>query len=105
MPFPQLLIRWIVMVVLAIVSGLWQGKTLSANLLGIALLSATAVTSIAALYPLTELPGLFGIAIAWLRHFLSFTIIIAVLTKYSVRRSCIMGVCFASILLLLNLLW
>ncbi len=105
MSFSDLLIRWIAMAFLTTASGLWQGKTFGTNLLGIAILSATAMTGIAALHPLTELPGLWGIWVTWLRHLLIFVIIAAVLIGGSLRLSIIMSLITATVLTLARLIW
>ncbi|MCK9526051.1 MAG: hypothetical protein M0R49_08995 [Limnochordia bacterium] len=101
----QLLIRWTAMVVLVIASGLWQGKVLGTNLLCIAVLTATAMTGIVILYPLTDLPGLWGIGMTWLRHLLIFVIIAAVLLGSPLHTSIIMSIAYATLLTLYQMLW
>ncbi len=62
----QLLICWIVMAGLATITGLLRGKVFSRALFAIALLSATAITAIAATESLAELPGLLGVGLGWI---------------------------------------
>lgn len=97
MTFSQLLIRWLVMAALTIISGLLQGKEFSANLLLVAGLAASAIAGLAALHPLTQLPGVLGFGVSWLRHVLIFSLLAAVFTQYSPRKSLIMGLCFATL--------
>lgn len=87
----QLLIRWFAIALLTIVSGLWQGKTIGPNLLLIAVLSATAMTGLAALHPLTKRPGWSGFGLAWLHHFLVFILIATILIGSPLRISIIMS--------------
>lgn len=94
----QLLIRWIAVAAFAIVSGLWQGKALDANFFGIVVLSATALTGLAALRPLTKRPGWSGFGIAWVRHFLVFGIIWRVIMGYSLRITAMASFVFATML-------
>lgn len=100
MPFPQLAMRWAVVAVGVVIAGLWQGRKLDPNLLGVAMLSATAITSIAALHPLTRSPGILGAAISWVRHFLSFAILTAAITTHPMSRVIMMG--FGSTMLTLS---
>ncbi len=94
----QLLIRWLLMAILTIISGLWQGKELGRSLLFVAALSASALTALAALYPLTNAPGLLGLGIGWLRHLLTFSLLTAIITQNPPGKSFIMGLLFASML-------
>lgn len=97
MTFSQLLIRWLVMAALTIICGLLQGKKFGTNLLLVAALAASVLAGLAALHPLTKLPGVLGFGVGWLRHLLTFSLLAAVLTQYSPRRSLIMGLGFATL--------
>lgn len=105
MSLSDLAIRWIGMAILTIVSGLWRGQKLSGPLLGGAFLAASIIAGIAALYPLTKLPGLWGVGVTWLRNFSSMCVLVAVLTKYSPRRSIVTGMIYATLLVISKLLW
>jgi hypothetical protein len=100
----QLLTRWIVMAVLVIITGLLRDELFNRDLLAIALLSATALTGIGALHSLTKLPGLLGIGIGWLRQFLILAILSGVIAGFSLRRSIIMGIGYATIMSIYHLL-
>ncbi len=105
MSFSDLLIRWVIMATLTIASGLWHGQKLNGLLFGGAFLAASIVVGIAALYPLTKLPGLPGIGVTWLRNFVSMYVLIAVLTKFPQRRRIITSVTYATLLAISKLLW
>jgi hypothetical protein len=62
------------------------------------------MTGIVVLYPLTDLPGLWGIGVTWLRHFLIFIIIAAVLLGSSLHTSIIMSMAYATLLTLYRML-
>ncbi|MCK9526048.1 MAG: hypothetical protein M0R49_08980 [Limnochordia bacterium] len=99
----QLLTRWLVMAVLVIITGLLRDKQFSRKLLVVALLSATAIAGLAALHPLTKLPGLLGFGIGWLRLLAIFAIMAAALAGFPLRRSIIMGIGYATIISINNL--
>lgn len=104
MTVPQLLLRWIVVASLTITSGLWRQKLCGKDLVVLAILAATMVTGIAALHPLTKLPGVLGMVVIWLRQFLIFTTLAGVIAGFPQRVSLIMGAGFATLLTMVQLL-
>ncbi len=104
MTFSQLLLSWLVMAALTIISGLLQGKEFGTNLLLVAGLAASAIAGLAALHPLTKLPGVLGFGVGWIRHALTFSLLAAVLAQCSPRKSAIMGLCFATLFTIYTLL-
>lgn len=92
----QLLKRWIAAAAFAIASGLWQGKIFDVSLLGIAVLSATALTGLAALKPPTKRPGWSGVGLAWIRNCLIMSIIWGVMIGSSLLHTAIASFIFAT---------
>ncbi|HBF99962.1 MAG TPA: hypothetical protein DDW87_00100 [Firmicutes bacterium] len=104
MPFAQTLTLWVLVAVVMVVIALWQGKSLNASLIGLALLAATVLTGLAALHPVAQTTGLLGWVVGWIRNFLVYTILLSLLTKTPAKKSAKSGVLFATILILLDLL-
>lgn len=104
MSFFDLSICWIAMAVATIINGVWRDEKLTPSLLGVAFLAATATTSIAALYPLTKLPSLWGVGVSWAHHFLMFNVFTAVFLRYSLRGSIVSGLGYATLLTIYALL-
>lgn len=104
MTLAQLLLRWLGFAVLVIIASLIMGKKPSVNLFGTAILSAAVVAGLTApaLYPLTQSPGFFGLAIGWLQHFLVFSILFAAATPFSRKRILHTGLISATLLALMN---